>query len=107
MAVTGSTTKFHRALHSRRTDLTIVLSIGALYAGSRLSRLLALPIFNDESVTLNWAHEVRLGNWWISLMDPKPPLTYWLFAAVDGWTIDPLLAPRLVSVILGVLLIPV
>ncbi len=42
----------------------------------------------------------------ISLADPKPPLHYWLMASVLNWTIDPLVAARWISVLSGVLGIP-
>jgi len=63
-----------------------------------------LPIFCDESIYLRYAQLIRrapLGNALVSLVDPKPPLHYWLLAAVFGWTADPLSAGRLLSVAAG------
>ncbi len=65
---------------------------------------MALPIFCDEAIYLRYAQLIRrapLANAFVSLVDPKPPLHYWLLAAVTGWTFDPLLAGRLLSVAAG------
>ena len=66
----------------------------------------SLPIFGDEAIYLRWAQLIREGHWWISLIDPKPPLHFWLIAAFYNWAHDPLLASRLISVACGVLSIP-
>jgi len=66
----------------------------------------ALPIFGDEAIYLRWAQLIRAGHWWVSLVDPKPPLHFWLIAGVFGWTRDPLLASRFISVFCGVASVP-
>ena len=66
----------------------------------------ALPIFGDEAIYLRWAQLIRQGHTWISLIDPKPPLHFWLIALFYNWSRDPLLASRLISVACGVLSIP-
>ncbi len=66
----------------------------------------ALPIFGDEAIYLRWAQLIREGHWWISLIDPKPPLHFWLIAVFYHWARDPLLVSRLISVVCGVLSIP-
>ena len=78
--------------------------------------VMALPIFGDEAIYLRWAQLIRGegvvgggaggGQLWISLADPKPPLHYWLMASVLNWTVDPLVAARWISVLSGVLGIP-
>lgn len=65
-----------------------------------------IPIFGDESIYLRWAQLIRQGHWWVSLIDPKPPLHFWLIAFFYNWSHDPLLASRLISVFCGVLSIP-
>ncbi len=65
---------------------------------------MALPIFCDESIYLRYAQLIArapIANALVSLVDPKPPLHYWLLAAVFGTTSDPLLAGRLLSVAAG------
>ena len=59
-----------------------------------------MPIIGDESIYRHWAEIVEhQGEWFISLLDAKPPLQTWLLAAarmlVGG---DPLLQARLISV---------
>jgi 4-amino-4-deoxy-L-arabinose transferase-like glycosyltransferase len=66
----------------------------------------ALPIFGDEAIYLRWAQLIRAGHWWVSLVDPKPPLHFWLIAGVFDWTRDPLLASRFISVFCGVASVP-
>lgn len=63
------------------------------------------PILVDESIYLRWAEIIdHQGQWFISLLDGKQPLQYWLLALLrmvsDG---DPLLAARLLSVVAGLL----
>ena len=75
----------------------------------RSGGLLALPIFGDEAIYLRWAQMIRPGGggqWWVSLCDPKPPLHFWLIAAVWGLARDPLRVARMVSVMAGVASVP-
>ncbi len=84
--------------------LGIVLML--LYLAVRLPGLIALPIFGDEAIYLRWAQLVREGHPWVCLIDPKPPLHFWLLAGViDLWN-DPLKGGRLLSVISGMLSVP-
>ena len=62
------------------------------------------PILVDEAIYLRWAEIIQhQGQWLISLLDGKPPLSYWLLAVgrfvSDG---DPLLQGRLLSALAGV-----
>src|SRR5215471_92838 len=71
---------------------------------TRIPGLMKLPIFCDEAIYLRYAQLIRRAPWrnaLVSLVDPKPPLHYWLLAAVFGATADPLLAGRLLSVAAG------
>jgi 4-amino-4-deoxy-L-arabinose transferase-like glycosyltransferase len=72
----------------------------------RVQGLMALPIFGDEAIYLRWGQLIREGHPWVSLADPKPPLHFWMIAAVFGWTKDPLAAARMISVIAGVISVP-
>ena len=83
--------------------------LSALCLLIRSQGLMAMPIFGDEAIYLRWAQLVRPdggGHWWVSLVDPKPPLHFWILAAVFDWTRDPLAAARGVSVLSGVLCVP-
>jgi 4-amino-4-deoxy-L-arabinose transferase-like glycosyltransferase len=63
------------------------------------------PILVDESIYLRWAEIIdHQGQWFISLLDGKPPLHTWLLALprilFEG---DPLFTGRAVSVVIGLL----
>src|SRR5215510_11613406 len=80
------------------------LGILLLAMTMRASYLLSLfPILVDESIYLRWAEIIdHQGQWFVSLLDAKQPLSYWLYAVIRmGWSGDPLLAGRLVSVTAG------
>ncbi len=72
----------------------------------RLYRLLAdYPIVGDEGIYLRWAEIIdHQGQWFISLLDGKQPLSYWVYALQRLWfpSTDPLLMGRLASVAAGV-----
>ena len=70
----------------------------------RMWRLTAdLPVVGDESIYLRWAEIIdNQGNWFISLLDGKPPLSYWLYAVTRWiWPDDPLFGPRMISALAG------
>src|SRR5260370_18755314 len=72
----------------------------SIYFLVRLPGLLAVPIFCDESVYLRYAQLIArapVSRAFLSVVDPKPPLHYWLLALVQRATSDPLLAARLLS----------
>ena len=78
----------------------------AVAFGLRAARLMEMfPILGDEATYLHWAEIIdHQGQWFISLLDAKPPLQSWVLGilriTLGG---DPLLQARLVSVGLGVL----
>jgi 4-amino-4-deoxy-L-arabinose transferase-like glycosyltransferase len=90
--------------NSSRVVLGVVLCL--VFILVRGQGLLALPMFSDEAIYLRWAQLVRAGHPWVSLIDPKPPLHFWMLAGVWGWARDPLLAARGLSVFAGVVSIP-
>src|SRR5215471_870126 len=62
------------------------------------------PVLVDEAIYLRWAQIVQRDHvWFISLLDAKPPLAYWIYAAIRALPFDPLLGTRLVSVVAGTL----
>jgi len=68
-----------------------------------LINLTLLPIFNDESIYIDWGW-ISLhvpGNSFISLTDAKQPLLLWIFGIFTTIFPDPLFAGRFVSVIIG------
>ncbi|MEP6809777.1 MAG: glycosyltransferase family 39 protein [Chthoniobacterales bacterium] len=86
---------------SWRIGFLIVL---AIFFVTRLWTLLALPIFNDEAIYLQYSqaiHENWTENKFVSMHnrfhDWKPPLQYWLAAPVIRWSGDPLRAGRSVA----------
>ncbi len=87
----------------------VPLVLMALCLIFRAMHLMALPIFGDESIYLRWAQAIRddpYAHAWVSLIDPKPPLHFWLLATVWKFTNNPLYSGRLLSVASAVLCIP-
>jgi 4-amino-4-deoxy-L-arabinose transferase-like glycosyltransferase len=86
-----------------------VLLAGILVTGAffRLFRLMSLfPILIDESIYIRWAEIIdHQGQWFISLLDAKQPLSYWIYALIRKALplLDPLCGARLVSVCAGLL----
>lgn len=75
------------------------------YAVTRLTNLTLLPIFNDESIYLDWGWRslhTRAGLFF-SLHDAKPPFLIWVFGMFETILPFPLFAGRLVSVLIGFL----
>jgi len=81
----------------------IVLSF--IYLFLRSINLTLLPIFNDESIYLDWGYRtVNLkGQLFYPLFDAKPPLLMWFFGLSQKIFSDPLFAGRVVSVACGYL----
>jgi 4-amino-4-deoxy-L-arabinose transferase-like glycosyltransferase len=71
----------------------------------RVVHLRSIPVAGDESVYIRWAEIIVDQNqWFISLLDGKQPLSYWLYAfARLLWPGDPLWSARFVSAVAGVL----
>lgn len=88
-----------------RADHRPLIAILALAFCTRAYKLIDLfPPLGDESIYMRWAEIIdNQGQWFISLLDGKPPLSYWFIAllriANEG---DPLLQIRLLSVVFGV-----
>ncbi len=83
-----------------------MLGILALGFALRAYKLLSMfPILVDESIYLRWAEIIdHQGQWFISLLDGKQPLTYWILALLRKISdVDPLLQGRLLSVFAGLL----
>lgn len=87
-------------------DRGVLAGILALAFLLRSTKLLAMfPILVDESIYMRWAQIIQQqGQWFISLLDGKPPLSYWILAlprfVSDG---DPLWQARFLSVLAGTL----
>lgn len=76
-----------------------------IYLLFRLPKLTLLPIFNDESIYLDWGWRMTHvpGFLYYSLYDAKQPFTMWLFGIFINFFPDPLFAGRFVSLLLGLL----
>ena len=74
-----------------------------LFLATRLTNILALPIFTDEAIYTRWSQIARYDSNWrfISLTDGKQPAFVWLDMIVMRFFSDPLLGGRVVSVICG------
>jgi hypothetical protein len=75
----------------------------------RLPTLRALPVFGDEAIFLHLARLLRQdpsGNLWISLQIAMAPLHLWALALALPVSPDPVYAGRLLSVVIGVTLVP-
>ncbi len=74
-----------------------------IYFFFRFVNLTLIPIFNDESIYLDWGRrELHTpGLLFYSLYDAKPPLLMWIFGLSSMIFTNPLFAGRLVSVITG------
>ncbi len=83
--------------------LAAVLLLAAVL---RVWRLMdAFPIVGDEAIYLRWAEIIdHQGQWFISLLDGKQPLSYWIYAVQRMLApgLDPLWMGRLVSAAAGV-----
>ena len=90
-------------LSNERLALAAIL---ALAAALRVYRLMAdYPIVSDESIYLRWGEIIdHQGQWFISLLDGKQPLSYWIYAAqrMLAPSADPLWMGRMASVAAGV-----
>lgn len=77
--------------------------LAALYFLLRLPFITRLPIFNDESIYLDWANRIIQGavSPFYSLYDGTQPLLLWVFGAFSKVFPDPLFAGRLVGVLAG------
>lgn len=101
---------FKASLPQPVTELLTVSDFAALavtfFVGFCLRSILLMqmfPILIDESIYLRWAEIIdHQHEWFISLLDGKPPLVFWLF-----WVVrlmipnDPLMGCRFLSVLCG------
>ncbi len=89
-----------------KIDIVAILTIVPIYFASRLTNLLALPIFSDEGIYIRWARVAAYDPAWrfISLTDGKQPLQTWgTIPFIKMFPNDLLLAGRLFSVATGFL----
>lgn len=84
----------------------VLAAILAVSFSLRAFNLLGMfPVLVDESIYMRWVEIIdHQGQWLISLLDGKPPLSYWLLALVRmTFGGDPLWQARLVSALVGLL----
>jgi hypothetical protein len=80
-----------------------------VYLVVRLVNLREMPAFCDEAIYVRWGQLVRqepLRNLWVSMIDAKLPVHYWLLALFYRVTGDPILSGRVLSVLVGAVAIP-
>jgi uncharacterized membrane protein len=83
-----------------RLSLSLAVLIGLICRSIKLTTL--FPILVDEAIYMRWAEIIHhQKEWFISLLDGKTPLLFWLYASLRLVIPDPLLADRLVSVCAG------
>lgn len=77
----------------------------SLYFFLRLTSIMTLPLFTDESIYVRWSQiALNDASWrYISLTDGKQPLFVWIAMTVMRFVHDPILAGRLSSVGAGFL----
>ena len=96
-----ATEKLKKHLANNKLFYLIIL----FYFILRLVNLTAFPLFNDESIYLDWGvREINHpGYLYYSLYDAKQPLLMWAFGIMEDLLKDPVFAGRLVSVFCGFL----
>jgi 4-amino-4-deoxy-L-arabinose transferase-like glycosyltransferase len=102
-SATGPPSPVRRFVSREKLILAAILALGLAL---RVFRLMEnFPIVGDEGIYLRWAEIIdHQGQWFISLLDGKQPLPFWLLALQRFvWDGDPLLAARLLSVAAGLL----
>jgi len=95
-------------LRNKKIFLIGIIFIFAVFLFLRFYNLLALPIFNDEAIYLNWAKDIHF-NWSdnkftsLASITGKPPLHYWILALGYHWFGDPLYSGRFISILAAIL----
>lgn len=81
-----------------------LLILGVAYFFSRFLWITRYPIFNDESTYLRYGYVMTTvpGQAWYSLVHSgKQPLVYWLYGLSMKFITDPVLAARMITVLIG------
>ena len=83
----------------------ILIALCAFYLLLTSANLTLLPIFNDESIYLDWGirSTTKPGMLYYSVNDGKPPLMIWFFGIFVHFINDPLFAGRFVSILFGLI----
>lgn len=91
------------ALKNKIIKNRFILFLLLIYFSLHLPNLTHLPIFNDESIYLDWAwYNTHVpGHLYDSLLDAKQPLLVWIFGIFENFFKDSLFTGRFVSVIFG------
>lgn len=92
-----------RQLIRTKKEIVIILLILFFYFLLRVPNLTAQPIFADEAIYIRWAQVMKSEPTlrFISLTDGKPPLFMWTMIPLFKVFKDPLLAGRILSVLVG------
>ena len=94
--------------YGSRWRIGLFVALG-LFVASRIATLSAFPIFNDETIYLQYAqriHDDWSNNKFISMngefTDWKPPLQYWMAAPFIDLGNDPLLVGRIIAFLVSI-----
>lgn len=81
----------------------ILIAISFLYFLTRGYNISGLPVYFDEAIYLKWSQLIRDGvtGLFLSKMDGKPPLFFWLTSLTMKAVDPPVLAGRVVSLFTG------
>ena len=85
-------------------EILLWVGLFGAYLFTRLYNIMSLPMFTDEAIYTRWSQIARYDASWrfISLTDGKQPSFVWLDMIIMRFVNDPLLAGRLVSVLVGI-----
>ncbi len=88
-----------------KVEILIILSLISVYFILRLPNLTLQPIFADEAIYIRWAQVMRAEPTlrFLPVSDGKTPLFMWTLMPLLKFIPDPLLAGRLLSVLVGFL----
>ena len=97
--------RFFKIIEEKIYENKLILLLTLFYFVIRIINLTKLPIFNDESIYLDWGYREihNPGFLYYSLYDAKQPLLMWIFGIFESIFYSPLFMGRLVSVLAGLL----
>lgn len=86
--------------------MAIIVLLGIFFV-TRLYRLMALPVFLDETIYIRWLSVIKTnGDWLLPLKEYGwEPLNIWLAVLVNRFISDSLLSLRIMAVFFGLLLL--
>lgn len=88
-----------------KLNILFIFIIVFLFISLRFINIIAIPIFNDEAIYLDWSWRqfFTANDLFYSLYDAKPPFLLWLFGFAGLFSPSLVLAGRVVSIFFGFL----